>query len=190
MTSTTSANRLVVVNPATGEEFGTAPILSAEEVAELAARGRVAQREWEALGFDGRAVVLRRMQSWLADHANELIDVVQQETGRIFEDTALEIGYPLAALGFWADRAGKYLRDKRIPATSPLLLGKRLRSRYLPHGLVGVIAPWNFPITIGFGDSIPALAAGNAVILKPSEITPLSIEIVRRGLLECGRILF
>ncbi|MEV6223832.1 aldehyde dehydrogenase family protein [Nocardia fluminea] len=186
MKYTTSADRLVVVNPATGAEFGSAPIMSAEEVAELAARGRVAQREWEALGFDGRAVVLRRMQSWLADHANELIDVVQQETGRIFEDTALEIGYPLAALGFWADHAGKYLRDKRIPATSPLLLGKRLRSRYLPHGLVGVIAPWNFPITIGFGDSIPALAAGNAVILKPSEITPLSIEIVRRGLLECG----
>ncbi|MEU4812931.1 aldehyde dehydrogenase family protein [Nocardia fluminea] len=186
MTSATSADQLVVVNPATGAEVGTAPILSAEEVAGLAERGRAAQRGWEALGFDGRAVVLRRMQSWLADHADELIEAVQQETGRIFEDSVLELAYPLAALGFWARHAGKYLREKPIRLSSPMLLGKRLRSRYVPHGLVGVISPWNFPITIGFGDAIPALAAGNAVIIKPSEITPLSIEIVRRGLLECG----
>ncbi|PXX58443.1 acyl-CoA reductase-like NAD-dependent aldehyde dehydrogenase [Nocardia tenerifensis] len=177
---------LEVVNPATGVRIGTAPVLDAAEVAALAERGRKAQLAWQALGFDGRAVVFRRMQQWMADHADEILEAVQAETGRVFEDSVLELAYPLTALGHWADNSGKYLRSKRIAQTSPFVLGKKMRAHYVPHGLVGIIAPWNFPITIGFGDSIPALAAGNAVILKPSEITPLSIEIVRRGLIECG----
>lgn len=184
--TTSSATQLVIVNPATGERIGTAPVLDASAVADLAERARAAQPGWNALGFDGRAVVLRRMQQWMADHAAELLELVQAETGRVFEDSVLELAYPLTALGYWARNSGKLLRTKRIRASSPFVLGKKLRARYVPHGLVGVIAPWNFPITIGFGDSIPALAAGNAVILKPSEITPLSIEVIRRGLIECG----
>lgn len=138
------------------------------------------------MGFAGRAVVLRRMQRWMSDHADELLRIVQAETGRVFEDSVLELAYPLTALGYWAHNSKKLLRGKRIVGTSPFVLGKKLRAHHVPHGLVGIIAPWNFPITIGFGDSIPALAAGNAVILKPSEITPLSIEVIREGLLDCG----
>lgn len=190
MTTTSPSPRatenLVVVNPATGENIGTAPVLDAAQVAELAERARAAQPGWAAMGFDGRAVVLRRMQQWMSDHADELLRAVQAETGRVFEDSVLELAYPLTALGYWAHNSEKLLRSKRIIGTSPFVLGKKLRAHYMPHGLVGIIAPWNFPITIGFGDSIPALAAGNAVIMKPSEITPLSIEVVRRGLLECG----
>jgi acyl-CoA reductase-like NAD-dependent aldehyde dehydrogenase len=178
--------RLVVVNPATGEQVGTAAVMTAEDVVRLAECAHAAQPRWNALGFDGRAVVFRRMQQWMSVHADELIAAVQAETGRVFEDSVLELAYPLTALGYWARNSKKLLREHRVLPTSPFVVGKALRARYLPHGLVGVIAPWNFPITIGFGDSIPALAAGNAVIMKPSEITPLSIEIVRRGLLECG----
>lgn len=185
-TAASGGDRLVVVNPATGERVGNAAVMSADDVAQLAERARAAQPRWNALGFDGRAVVFRRMQQWMSAHADELIAAVQAETGRVFEDSVLELAYPLTALGYWARNAKKFLRERRVLPTSPFVAGKALRARYVPHGLVGVIAPWNFPITIGFGDSIPALAAGNAVIMKPSEITPLSIEIVRRGLLECG----
>lgn len=179
-------NLLVVVNPATAEQIGTAPSIDAAAVQAMARRGREAQVGWAARGHDGRAVVLRRMQQWMADHADELIALVQAETGRVFEDSVLELAYPLTALGYWADHSAHHLESKRIHSTSPFVTGKRLRAHYLPHGLIGIIAPWNFPITIGFGDSIPALAAGNAVIMKPSEITPLSIEVVRKGLIECG----
>lgn len=185
-TQVNTAEQLIVVSPATGEQVGTAPVLDAAAVAELAGRARAAQPGWQAMGFDGRSLVLRRMQRWLAKHGPEVIETVQAETGRIFEDTVLELLYPLAALGYWAKHAKKYLGEHRVTPNSPFLAGKKLRARYEPYGLIGVIAPWNFPITIGFGDCIPALAAGNAVILKPSEFTPLSIEIVRRGLLECG----
>ncbi|GAA3954494.1 aldehyde dehydrogenase family protein [Gordonia caeni] len=178
--------RIAVVNPATGLQIGSAPVFDAAAVAELAARGRAAQPGWEAMGFDGRALVLRRMQQWMSDHADELLEILQAETGRVFEDSVLELAYPLTALGHWARNAEKYLRPQKAAASSPFVLSRRLRSYYRPYGLVGIIAPWNFPITIGFGDSIPALAAGNAVILKPSEITPLSIEVIRRGLEECG----
>jgi len=81
---------LEVVNPATGTRIGTAPMLDATEVAALAERGRAAQPAWQALGFDGRAVVFRRMQQWMADHAGELLEVVQAETGRVFEDSVLK----------------------------------------------------------------------------------------------------
>src|SRR5947209_14449362 len=79
------------------------------------------------------------------------------------------------ALGFWARHAAGYLADERVPSwNNPVAVGKKLVIRYAPVGVVGVIGPWNFPISNSFGDCIPALAAGNSVVLKPSEITPLS----------------
>lgn len=149
---------LDVVNPATGGRIGSAPALSAADVAELASRARAAQPGWKALGFDGRAVVLRRMQRWISAHADELIEKVQAETGRVFEDSVLKLAYPLTALGYGAANSARLLRSKRVDSSSPFVLGKKLRAHRLPYGLIGVIAPWNFPITIGFGDSVPAIA--------------------------------
>src|SRR4051812_33887138 len=89
-------------------------------------------------------------------------------------------------LGFWAKHAGKYLDDERVRSSSVMLKGKKLILRYRPLGLIGVIGPWNYPLTNSFGDCIPALAAGNAVILKPSEITPLTSLLMAEMLKECG----
>ena len=88
---------------------------------------------------------------------------------RRWEDAQLaEVGYAADAFGFWAKNAPKYLADERVRSPSPFVTGRKLVVRYRPVGVVGVIGPWNYPLTNSFGDCIPALAAGNAVVLKPS----------------------
>jgi acyl-CoA reductase-like NAD-dependent aldehyde dehydrogenase len=178
---------IAVENPATGEVIGHVPDMAAAEVAELARNGRAAQPAWDALGFDGRARIFRRMQKWLMDNAERVIETICAETGKTYEDAQIaELSYGGAAFGFWAKAAPKYLADERVKSSSVFVKGKRLMVRYRPLGLVGVIGPWNYPLTNSFGDCIPALAAGNSVILKPSEITPLTSLLLAEGLAECG----
>jgi acyl-CoA reductase-like NAD-dependent aldehyde dehydrogenase len=177
-----------VENPATGEVIGEIPVMGEAELGEMAARARRAQPDWEAMGFDGRAKVLRRAQKWMLDNAERIIAVVVSEAGKTHEDAQLaDFGYPVSALGFWAKEAPKYLADERVASwNNPLAMGKKLLIRYAPIGVVGVIGPWNYPITNNFGDCIPALAAGNSVILKPSEVTPLSSLLMEQMMRECG----
>jgi acyl-CoA reductase-like NAD-dependent aldehyde dehydrogenase len=178
---------IAVENPATGEVIGTVPDMSAEEVAQLAARGRAAQPGWEALGFDGRGRVLLRAQKWLLDNADRVIETIVSETGKTYEDAQLaEVGYGANAFGFWARNAERYLADERVHTSSPFVKGRKLVVRYQPLGLIGVIGPWNYPLTNSFGDCIPALAAGNSVILKPSEVTPMTSLLMAEALAECG----
>ena len=175
-----------VRNPATGAALGSVPALDATELAALAARARAVQPQWAELGFEGRAPVLRRMQRWLLDNAERVIETIVSETGKAYEDAQLlELGYAVSALSFWARHAGDYLGERRFFAHAPLIAGRRLITRYAPRGLVGIIGPWNFPLLNSFGDAIPALAAGNSVLLKPSELTPLTSLLVAEGLQEC-----
>jgi acyl-CoA reductase-like NAD-dependent aldehyde dehydrogenase len=177
-----------VENPATGEVVGTVPILGAAEIEALAVRAREAQPEWAAIGFKGRGRVLRAAQQWMLDNPERVIETVVSETGKTYEDAQLaDLGYTMTALGFWAKHAPKYLADERVPSwNNPLAIGKKLVIRYAPIGVVGVIGPWNFPIANSFGDCIPALAAGNSVILKPSEVTPLSSLLMEEMMRDCG----
>ena len=183
-----SAATIGVENPATGELITTVPLLGAEELSEMVARARHAQPAWEAAGFDERGRVLRRAQKWMVDNAERVIDVVCSESGKTFEDAQVaDYGYTVAALGFWAKNALPYLADERVPSwNNPLVAGKKLIIRYAPIGVVGVIGPWNYPITNSFGDCIPALAAGNSVVLKPSEVTPLSSLLMEEMMRDCG----
>src|ERR1700729_2382066 len=176
-----------VENPATGGIAGTVPDLDAAAVAELAKRARAAQPQWEAFGFEGRARVLLRAQKWLMENSERVIATIVSETGKTYEDAEFaEIAYAGNAFGFWAKNASDYLADERIKSASVMLKGKKLILRYRPLGLIGVIGPWNYPLTNSFGDCIPALMAGNSVILKPSEVTPLTSMLMAEGLRECG----
>src|SRR2546421_7769663 len=121
------------------------------------------------------------------DNAEQVVSMIVSETGKTFEDASLaEIGYAGNAFGFWAREAPNYLGDERVKSSQVLVKGKKILMRYRPLGLIGVIGPWNYPLTNSFGDCIPALAAGNSVILKPSEITPLTSLLMAEGLRECG----
>jgi acyl-CoA reductase-like NAD-dependent aldehyde dehydrogenase len=177
-----------VENPATGRRITTVPLLGPDELRAMAARARESQPAWEAAGFDGRGRILRRAQKWMVDNAGRVIETVISESGKTYEDAQVsDYGYTVSALGFWAKEAPRYLEDEHVPSwNNPMVAGKRMVIRYAPIGLVGVIGPWNYPITNSFGDCIPALAAGNTVILKPSEVTPLSSLLIEEMLRECG----
>ncbi|HMH47802.1 MAG TPA: aldehyde dehydrogenase family protein [Solirubrobacteraceae bacterium] len=182
-----AGGEIPVENPATGEIVATVPDLGPEAVVAMAQRGRAAQPGWEAYGFEGRGRVLLRAQKWLMDNADQVVSTIISETGKTFEDaTFAEISYAGNAFGFWAKHAPEYLGDEKVKSGQLLVKGKKLMLRYRPLGLIGVIGPWNYPLTNSFGDCIPALAAGNSVILKPSEITPLTSLLMAEGLRECG----
>jgi acyl-CoA reductase-like NAD-dependent aldehyde dehydrogenase len=183
----TSEQKIAVENPATGETIANLDATTPEQLAEMAARARAAQPGWQALGFAGRAKVLRRMQKWVLDNADRFLDTLVAETGKTREDATLaELGYAANAFGFWAKRAPKYLSDEKVKTSNPFLLGRKLIVRYEPIGLVGVIGPWNYPFTNTIGDAIPALAAGNAVIVKPSSVTPMTSLFIEEGFKACG----
>jgi acyl-CoA reductase-like NAD-dependent aldehyde dehydrogenase len=182
-----AAGEIPVENPATGELVATVPDLDASAVAEMAANGRAVQPAWEAIGFEGRAKVLRRAQKWVIDNSEKVIATIVSETGKTFEDAEFaEVAYAANAFGFWAANAPKFLADEKVKSAQVLVKGKKLITRYRPLGLIGVIGPWNYPLTNSFGDCIPALAAGNSVILKPSEVTPLTSMLMAQALRECG----
>jgi acyl-CoA reductase-like NAD-dependent aldehyde dehydrogenase len=176
-----------VENPATGTVIASVPIVSPEDVAELVARARRAQPGWEALGVEGRAAVMKRCQKWVSDNTERVIETIVSETGKTYEDALVaEIGYAEAAFSFWAKNAERYLADERVRSASPFVKGRKLIVRYAPVGVVGVIGPWNYPLSNSFGDCVPALMAGNALLLKPSEVTPLTSLLMAEMLRECG----
>ena len=181
------ARSIEVNNPATGETIATIPAVAPEEVAALVEKGREAQPGWRALGFEGRGRVLRRAQKWVTQNSERIIRTIVKENGKTFEDAQLaEVSYAAAAFGFWAKNAPKYLADEKVRSSSPFVLGRKLIVRYEPVGVVGVIGPWNYPLTNSFGDCIPALAAGNSVVLKPASLTPMTSLLMAEMLAECG----
>jgi acyl-CoA reductase-like NAD-dependent aldehyde dehydrogenase len=181
------AEAIEVTNPATGEVVASVPALSVADVEAVVARARAAQPGWEALGFEGRARVLKRAQRWTLDNAERIARTIVSETGKAYEDAALaEVGYAAGAFGFWAKQAPKFLADEKLRSSAPSVLGRKLVLRYAPVGVVAVIGPWNYPLNNSFGDCIPALAAGNACVLKPASLTPLTSLLMAEGLRECG----
>src|SRR5205823_97972 len=169
-----------------GQVVATLEACTPERLGEMAARGRRAAPEWQALGFEGRGKILRRAQKWVLDNAERVIDTVVSETGKTREDVTLELSLTAMGFGFWAKKAPKYLADERVRTSSPFLLGRKIIVRYEPVGLAGIIGPWNYPLVNNIGDAMPALAAGNSVILKPSSVTPLSSLLMEEGLRACG----
>jgi acyl-CoA reductase-like NAD-dependent aldehyde dehydrogenase len=176
-----------VSNPATGEVIAHVADSSAERVAEIARRGRAAQPGWQALGVDGRVRVMRRMQKWIMDNADRIVATIVSETGKTYEDAYIaEITYIGGAIDYWAKNAASFIADESIHASTLAVKGKKMVVRYEALGLVGIIGPWNYPLTNSFGDCLPAMLAGNSVILKPSEETPLTSLLLAEGLAESG----
>jgi acyl-CoA reductase-like NAD-dependent aldehyde dehydrogenase len=177
-----ASGAVAVENPATGELIGHVEDMDAAQVGRLVERARAAQPAWHALGFDRRARALKQLRSWLIENRDRLVGTIVAETGKAREDALLgELWYVCDALGFWGRKSREYLADERIKSRSPFLLGKKLFVRYRPMGVVGVIGPWNYPLSNSFGDAVPALAAGNSVILKPSEVTPLTSVLMEEA---------
>ncbi len=167
-----------VRNPRTGAvDYEIVPA-TRDDIAREAARLRAAQPAWLALGADGRAAVLTRWADAIDAHAAALVEKLSIDTGRV-GIAKVEVMSISGTLRRWAATAPAVITamdTNDVPSATP---GVKLDSRHVPFPLLGVIAPWNFPLLLGLIDAIPALAAGCAALIKPSEITPRFIPVLR-----------
>jgi acyl-CoA reductase-like NAD-dependent aldehyde dehydrogenase len=185
--SALAADVIEVHNPATGGLIEAIPIASPEAVAATVARVRGNQPEWEAMGIEGRYHWLGKLRDWLLDNEERVLDTMQAETGKVRADATNEPAYLADLINFYGNNAAKYIGEESIRPHTPLLAAKKLRVQYRPHQVVGIISPWNFPLILSLGDAIPALQAGAAVVVKPSEFTPLGLaEVVAAWKREIG----
>jgi acyl-CoA reductase-like NAD-dependent aldehyde dehydrogenase len=176
-----------VRNPATGSVIADVPVDSPEKVAATVRRVRANQPEWEAMGIEGRYHWLGKLRDWILDNQDRVLDTMQRETGKVRADASNEPAYLADLINFYGARAAKYIGEESIRPHTPLLASKKLRVQYRPHPVVGIISPWNFPLILSLGDAVPALQAGCAVVVKPSEFTPLGIaEVVEAWKREIG----
>lgn len=169
-----------LINPATGREFREVPRASVEETDAAIARAVVAQRSWAALPPVARADALRSFARVVEDHIEELAQLEVLNSGHPIGSARWEASHVAQVLNFSAG-APERLSGQQIPVAGGLDV-----TFHEPYGVVGIIVPWNFPMTIaswGFG---PALAAGNAVVLKPAELTPLTALRLGELALEAG----
>ncbi len=182
-----AADQFEVHNPATGDVIVSVPIDSPQTVTETVARVRANQPEWEAMGIEGRYHWLGKLRDWLLDNQQQVLDTMQAETGKVRGDATIEPIYLADLINFYGTKAAKFIGEESVRPHSPLLASKKLRIQYRPHPVVGIISPWNFPLVLALGDAIPALQAGAAVVIKPSEFTPLGVaEIVKAWKEEIG----
>jgi acyl-CoA reductase-like NAD-dependent aldehyde dehydrogenase len=176
-----------VHNPATGALIATLPVDSPAEVAAKVQRVRANQPEWEAMGIEARYHWLGKLRDWLLDNEERVLDTMQAETGKVRADAKNEPSYLADLINFYGSRAAGFIGEESVRPHSPLLASKKLRIQYRPHPVVGIISPWNFPLILSLGDAIPALQAGCAVVVKPSEFTPLGLaEVVEAWKQEIG----
>jgi acyl-CoA reductase-like NAD-dependent aldehyde dehydrogenase len=165
-----------VRNPRTGvEDYRIEPV-SAAAVAGAARRLRAAQASWAARPVSGRAAVLREFAAALEARRPSIIEALATDTGR-WAISVGEVDGAIRNVRRWADEAPALLAESEF--RSKLLPSVTIGDQYVPYGLVGCISPWNFPVTLSLIDAVPAVVAGCAVLLKPSEVTPRFIEPLR-----------
>src|SRR5947209_2845242 len=169
------AKEIISYDPGTGKEIGRAPIVTDEEVAESVKRARRAQVSWAGQSFHERARIVMRARRIVLDEMEEIALLISRETGKpVVEAISMELVPTLDLMQFFARRSRKLLRPQKINIGQYGLMGRTSRIVYKPLGVVGIISPWNFPWAIPLGEVVMALMAGNAVVLKPSELTPLT----------------
>jgi acyl-CoA reductase-like NAD-dependent aldehyde dehydrogenase len=171
-------------NPSTGEAMGEIPSNTPEEVREAVARARKVQPEWAAIPPPGRAHLLKAVRERIYERMDDIIDTVSKENGKPEAEALTHDVLPsvlfLAYLGRIAPKALRTRPTGRL--IGPIAAGLRSEIQWHPYGVIGCIAPWNYPFQLSFMGMVPALLAGNTVVLKPSEFTPGVGERIREVL--------
>src|SRR6202171_6515229 len=173
-------------NPATGAVAGTVRWTDPADVPRIASGLRKAQKDWEARGTKGRANVMARYAVWMGEHRDEIESLLVKETGKSATDAAQEVPLLIMIASYYIKTMEKALAPESRPAALPFMAIKKVEVHYRPRPVVGIIAPWNYTVANLLMDGIAALAAGCAVLLKPSERTPLTAELLLRGWLDSG----
>lgn len=172
-----------VVSPLDGRLLATLPCSSPDDVDRALAAARAAQGEWAQRPLRERRAILRRAGRLFLAHQDELLDLIQLENGKNRLSAFEEVGDVVLTAAYYARTARRLLRPQRRRGIIPVLT--QVRDHRVPKGVVGVISPWNYPLMLSVADAIPALIAGNAVVLKPDSATPLcalaAVELLREA---------
>ena len=171
----TETREIISYDPSTGKEIGRAPLLNASEVAAAVVRARAAQPAWAALSYRERARLILRAREIVLDQIDEIAVLISRETGKpVTEAISMEIVPTLDLIHYFAENTQELLDHRSINLGQYNLMGRSSYVVYKPLGVVGIISPWNFPWATPLDEVVMALMAGNAVVVKPSEFTPLS----------------
>jgi acyl-CoA reductase-like NAD-dependent aldehyde dehydrogenase len=166
---------LVIHNPATGEELGRAPVLSAAEVRAAVAKAHEVQPAWAKLSFGERATYILAAREVLLSQLEEVGVLISNETGKpVAEAISMEVVPTLDLMHYFATNTEQLLKPQWIDIAQYGLMGRSSYVVHKPLGVVGIISPWNFPWATPLDEVVMALMAGNAVVVKPSELTPLT----------------
>jgi acyl-CoA reductase-like NAD-dependent aldehyde dehydrogenase len=160
---------LSFINPATGAKFGEVKMTTPDGVQNAVDEMRQAFAIWSVKSVKERIRILRKFQTLLIDKRDEITTVLNQDCGKSRQDGLIELFVTVDILAQYCAQAPKWLKRKRV--ASGLYLFKQCFVEYRPHGVVAVIAPWNYPLTLSLPPVLAALLAGNTVVLKPSEVT-------------------
>jgi len=182
--STSGTDTATIIAPFTGEILHELPLSKIADVEDAAAAARVAQSAWRAAGFEHRRRVLLRAHDLLLESRELLMDAVQSETGKTRGQAFEEVFQGAQATRYYAVSAERVLASHRRRAGIPLVMQTRVS--FKPKGIVGVITPWNFPLSLSLMDVVPALAAGNAVVQKADNQGALSILASRKAFIDAG----
>jgi acyl-CoA reductase-like NAD-dependent aldehyde dehydrogenase len=190
-TSIKQADEIISYDPATGEEIGRAPLVSAATVAVVVGQARAAQPRWAALSFQERGRIVLKARQFVLEEIDEIATLISRETGKpVAEAISMEIVPTLDLMQYFARRTRKMLRAQKINIGQYGWMGRSSHIVYKPLGVVGIISPWNFPWATPLDEVVMALMAGNAVVVKPSELTPLTAlkiaDVFRRAGLAPG----
>ena len=170
----TPPGKITSVNPSTGEVLRELDCVTEAGVFNAVNRGRTAQPAWMDLGLKRRIAIIREFQARLHKRKSEIAAAITREAGKpTAEALVTEVLVVLDAARFLIDNAWSLLRDEPVPHGNLATKLKRGRLVREPHGIIGIISPWNYPFSIPATETLAALVAGNAVVLKPSELTPL-----------------
>lgn len=173
-----------VTAPFTEEVLGTVPSCTADDVAEAARRARAAQREWARVPVKERTAVLRRYHDLVLERQDEVLDLIQLESGKVRAHAFEEVADAAIVAAYYARTGPDHLAPQRREGALPGLT--RTRELRHPKGLVGFIAPWNYPLSMAVTDLLPALVAGNGAVLKPAQTTPFTALWAIELLYEAG----
>jgi succinate-semialdehyde dehydrogenase/glutarate-semialdehyde dehydrogenase len=164
--------QMEVENPATGKPLGSVPRCTEEDVEAAVRRARAAQARWRETDWATRERILLRFHDLILDRQDEVLDVIQLESGKARRHAFEEIIDVATVSRYYARAAQSILRPRRRRGAFPFLTAAW--EYHHPVGVVGVVSPWNYPLTLSISDAVPALAAGNAVVMKADSKTPLS----------------
>jgi succinate-semialdehyde dehydrogenase/glutarate-semialdehyde dehydrogenase len=161
------------IDPSSEEVIGRFEVTQPDQLTDIFARARQAQREWAARPMRERCQAIRRLRDAIYERREEIANVISRETGKPrVEALFAEILLALDTADFFARNAARWLRPERVPYHNIALKTKSGWLMYEPYGIVAVISPWNYPFSIPLSQLVPGVLAGNAVLLKPSELTP------------------